>query len=37
MADLLNMSEDSFNDSLDVRENGVDALIKMELRTCSGC
>lgn len=33
MANLLNMSEDSFDDSLSVRENGVDSLIEMEFRT----
>jgi NADPH:quinone reductase-like Zn-dependent oxidoreductase/NAD(P)-dependent dehydrogenase (short-subunit alcohol dehydrogenase family)/aryl carrier-like protein len=33
MANLLNVSEDSFDDSLSVRENGVDSLIEMEFRT----
>lgn len=33
MADLLNVSEDSFDDSLNVRANGVDSLIEMEFRT----
>jgi NADPH:quinone reductase-like Zn-dependent oxidoreductase/NAD(P)-dependent dehydrogenase (short-subunit alcohol dehydrogenase family)/aryl carrier-like protein len=33
MADLLNISEDSFDDNLNVRANGVDSLIEMEFRT----
>jgi aryl carrier-like protein len=33
MASLLNVGEDSFDDSLSVRENGVDSLIEMEFRT----
>jgi NAD(P)-dependent dehydrogenase (short-subunit alcohol dehydrogenase family)/aryl carrier-like protein len=33
MADLLNISEDSIDDSLNVRANGVDSLIEMEFRT----
>lgn len=33
MASLLNVSEDSFDDTLSVRENGVDSLIEMEFRT----
>jgi NADPH:quinone reductase-like Zn-dependent oxidoreductase/NAD(P)-dependent dehydrogenase (short-subunit alcohol dehydrogenase family)/SAM-dependent methyltransferase/aryl carrier-like protein len=33
MANLLNVSEDSLDDSLNVRENGVDSLIEMEFRT----
>ncbi|EAW14856.1 putative polyketide synthase [Aspergillus clavatus NRRL 1] len=33
MADLLNIPEDSIDDSLNVRANGVDSLIEMEFRT----
>ena len=33
MADLLNISEDTIDDSLNVRANGVDSLIEMEFRT----
>ncbi|RAL15720.1 KR-domain-containing protein [Aspergillus homomorphus CBS 101889] len=33
VADLLNVAEDSFDDSLNVRANGVDSLIQMEFRT----
>lgn len=33
MASLLNVGEDSFDDNLNIRENGVDSLIEMEFRT----
>lgn len=33
MASLLNVAEDSFDDSLNARDNGVDSLIEMEFRT----
>lgn len=36
MADLLNISDDSFDDSLNARTNGVDSLIEMEFRTWLG-
>lgn len=33
LSDLLNISEDIIDDTLDVRANGVDSLIEMEFRT----